>query len=55
MTRQPITKRVYTEEQQADYFDYEDNTSLKDYFCPYCTSPSPDIHAGDCPVNEFES
>lgn len=44
---------AYSEEQQADYQDYEDNIDPKDYKCPYCGSPSPDMHDSKCPVNNF--
>lgn len=43
----------FNEEQIAEYWDYENNTLPEDYTCPYCGSPSPDVHLSDCATLEF--
>ena len=46
-------KKKYNQEQIAEYFDYEEYTPPEDYICPYCNSPSSDVHDTTCPVNDF--
>jgi len=42
-----------SDEEQGDYYDYLDNTPADEFECPYCGSPSDEVHTITCRTNLF--